>query len=174
MIKGDKINDSSGHIAVIGQGYVGLPLALLFANQSYVVFGIDVDTNKIAALRNGNSYLSYVKDEEIKSVLATGNYIPTSYFKTIQKAQAIIICVPTPLNHSSSPDITTLEQAAMKIGKYLNKGQLVVLESYTYQGTTRDILRPILERESGLKAGIDFHIGYSPERMDASHKEYSN
>lgn len=167
-----KTEHSPEHVAVIGQGYVGLPLALLFAKKSHTVFGIDVDSNKIEALRNGSSYLPYVKDEEIKSVLATEKYIPTNCFDAIEAAHAIIICVPTPLNRLHSPDLTILEQAIAQVGKNLQKGQLVILESSAYPGATKEILQPVLERVSGLSAGIHFHIGYSPERIDPGNGDY--
>ncbi|TXK84650.1 nucleotide sugar dehydrogenase [Paenibacillus sp. N3.4] len=172
MASGSGSDHSFQQIAVIGQGYVGLPLALLFVNKVHTVFGIDVDPGKIEALRNGKSYLPDVMDEEIVSCLATGRYYPTDRFEKVTEADAIIICVPTPLNSSHSPDLTILEKAVSEIGKHLRKGQLVILESSTYPGTTREILQPMLELESGLTAGIDFHIGYSPERIDPGNENY--
>ncbi|OAB35282.1 UDP-N-acetyl-D-glucosamine dehydrogenase [Paenibacillus macquariensis subsp. defensor] len=172
MTSGSETDHSSQQIAIIGQGYVGLPLALLFVKKAHTVYGIDVDPGKIEALRNGKSYLPDVKEEEILSSLATGRYYPTDRFEKVKEANAIIICVPTPLNSSHSPDLTILEKAILEVGKNLRKGQLVILESSTYPGTTREILQPVLELESGLTAGIDFHIGYSPERIDPGNENY--
>lgn len=159
-------------IAVIGQGYVGLPLALLFVNKGHTVYGVDVDPKKIEGLRQGVSYLPDVQDEELRWSLATERYHPTDRYEKVAEADAIIICVPTPLNASHSPDLTILEKAVVEIGKFLHKGQMVILESSTYPGTTREVLQPLLEKESGLTAGIDFHIGYSPERIDPGNKDY--
>lgn len=167
------IADSFQNIAVIGQGYVGLPLALLFVNKGRCVYGIDLDTKKIEELRQGKSYLPDVKDKELHESIATGRYFPTDRFENIAEVDAIIICVPTPLNVVHSPDLTFLEKSLTDIGKRLQKGQLVILESSTYPGTTREVLQPILEIESGLLAGIDFHLGYSPERIDPGNTHYT-
>lgn len=166
-------NRSFQTIAVIGQGYVGLPLALLFANKGRAVIGLDVDMKKIASLRQSRSYLPDVRDEEIAAALNTGRFYPTDRWETLREADAIIICVPTPLNETHAPDLTYLERATVSIGRYLREGQLVVLESSTYPGTTRELLQPLLERESGLKAGEAFHIGYSPERIDPGNTQFA-
>lgn len=159
-------------IAVIGQGYVGLPLALLFVKKGFTVLGIDVDSRKIEALRQGQSYLPDVRDEEIKSGISAGRFYPTDRFSDVTEADAIVICVPTPLNAQHSPDLTILEKAVGELGKYLRRGQLVILESSTFPGTTRDVVRPALEQGSGMTAGIDFFIGYSPERIDPGNDQF--
>lgn len=159
-------------IAVIGQGYVGLPLALLFVRKGFSVYGIDIDAQKIATLLAGESYLPDVPGAEVSRGLATGRFHPTTRFEVIGQADAIIICVPTPLDEAHNPDISYLESALDQIGHHLRPGQLVMLESSTYPGTTRDIMAAKLERASGLAAGKEFHVGYSPERIDPGNKQY--
>lgn len=165
-------NHSFQKIAVIGQGYVGLPLALQFVKKGLYVIGIDVDSKKIEALHKGISYLPDVQDEEIIWSSRTGRFHPTDQYVTVSEANTVIICVPTPLNASHLPDLTLLEKALAEIAKYLRKGQLVILESSTYPGTTREVVQPLLEKGSGLAAGVDFHIGYSPERIDPGNETY--
>lgn len=160
-------------IAVIGQGYVGLPLSLLFVSKGFTVYGVDKDLGKIRALSRGKSYLPDVTDEELGESLDTGRFHPTEQTGCIAGADAIIICVPTPLNSEHSPDLTILERAVADISQYLQKGQLVILESSTYPGTTRDVVKPALEQGSGLVAGTDFYIGYSPERIDPGNENFT-
>jgi len=159
-------------IAVIGQGYVGLPLSLLFVNKGFHVFGVDLDQGKIESLLQGKSYLPDVTDEEIADSNQTGRFVPTNRYESVSEAEAIIICVPTPLNSSHLPDLSILERAVAGTAKFLRKGHSVILESSTYPGTTREIVQPILERESGLAAGTDFYLGYSPERIDPGNETY--
>lgn len=159
-------------IAVIGQGYVGLPLSLLFLSKGFTVYGVDKDLGKIRALLQAKSYLPDVTDEELSQSLETNRYHPTDEMSCIPLVDAIIICVPTPLNAEHSPDLTILERAVADISRYLQKGQLVILESSTYPGTTREVIKPVLEQGSGLTAGIDFHIGYSPERIDPGNESF--
>ncbi len=160
-------------IAVIGQGYVGLPLSLLFLSKGFTVYGIDKDLGKIRALCQTKSYLPDVTDEELSQSMGTGRFHPTDEMSCITRVDAIIICVPTPLNSEHSPDLTILERAVADISQYLQKGQLVILESSTYPGTTREVVKPALEQGSGLVAGTDFHIGYSPERIDPGNEEFT-
>jgi len=159
-------------IAVIGQGYVGLPLALLFVRKGFSVYGIDIDAHKIATLLSGESYLPDVPGAEVSRLLSTGRFHPTTRFELVNQADAIIICVPTPLDEAHHPDISYLESALDQIGNHLRPGQLVMLESSTYPGTTRDFMAARLERASGLVAGKDIHIGYSPERIDPGNKQF--
>lgn len=171
----DKSNSGqlrSGKVAVVGLGYVGLPLALLFTNKGFTVTGIDVDPNKIISLQKGLSYLPDITDQEVITAAGTGRWKPIGDYECIRDMDAVIICVPTPLTSYHTPDLSYLQQAAKEIGKLLQKGQTVVLESSTYPGTTNEVLKPILERESGMKAGYDFYIGYSPERIDPGNKQF--
>ena len=168
----DLFQRESMKIAVIGQGYVGLPLSLLFVNKGFQVFGIDLDKGKIDSLRQGRSYLPDVTDKEITDSNHTGRFVPTDRYDSVSEAEAIIICVPTPLTTSHLPDLTILERAVAGMAKFLRKGHCVILESSTYPGTTREIVKPILEKESGLVAGTDFYLGYSPERIDPGNETY--
>lgn len=169
---GNNIKNLIQTIAVIGQGYVGLPLSLLFLSKGFSVYGVDKDLGKIGALLQAKSYLPDVTDEELAESLKMGRFHPTDEISCITQADAIIICVPTPLNSEHSPDLTILEKAVAEISQYLQKDQLVILESSTYPGTTREVIKPALEQGSGLVAGIDFHIGYSPERIDPGNESF--
>lgn len=169
---GNSIQNSVQSIAVIGQGYVGLPLSLLFLSKGFRVYGIDKDLGKIGALLQAESYLPDVTDEELVQSLKTGRFHPTDEMSSITQVEAIIICVPTPLNSEHSPDLSILEKAVADISQYLQKGQLIVLESSTYPGTTREVLKPALEQGSNMVAGVDFYIGYSPERIDPGNEQF--
>ncbi|MFF2888428.1 nucleotide sugar dehydrogenase [Paenibacillus sp. NPDC057967] len=158
-------------VAIIGLGYVGLPLALLFVKKGFRVLGIDLDANKIELLHKGKSYIHEIPDESIQSAVKTQRFLATSQHSAIQAAEAIIVCVPTPLTEYGTPDLSYLTEAATQIGLRLKKGQLVVLESSTYPGTTREVLLPLLGK-SGLKAGEDFFVAYSPERVDPGNKQF--
>ncbi|MDQ0227989.1 nucleotide sugar dehydrogenase [Metabacillus niabensis] len=158
-------------IAVIGLGFVGLPLACVFATKGFNVIGIDVDANKIASLNEGKSYITDVSDDMLKEVMETKRFSVTINPDEMKQVNAIIICVPTPVNSDKSPKLDYVTSAAEEIAKRLQPGQLVVLESSTFPGTTRDIVKPILE-QNGLKAGIDFNLAYSPERVDPGNDKY--
>ncbi|MEW9672184.1 nucleotide sugar dehydrogenase [Ammoniphilus sp. 3BR4] len=158
-------------IGVIGLGFVGLPLSLLFVKKGYHVLGIDIDQKKVNLLNQGFSYLSDLTNEEVQQALDTKRFKATNNYDAINAVDAIIVCVPTPLTQDDAPDLSYLEEAGKEIAQRLRAGQLVVLESSTYPGTTRDVLRPILE-ETGLKAGRDIFLCYSPERIDPGNKEY--
>ena len=164
-----KIEAHTAVIATVGLGYVGLPLLLEFSRQGFPTLGIDVNRGKITSLTEGRSYVLDVSDSEIKEANRSGaNW--TDGFDELQACDAIIICVPTPLGKTRDPDLQHLIAAAEAIRDRLKPGMLVCLESTTYPGTTRDLLCPILE-ESGLKAGVDFHLTFSPERIDPGRKE---
>jgi UDP-N-acetyl-D-glucosamine dehydrogenase len=152
-------------VAIVGLGYVGLPLLLAFRDAGSEVIGIDIDGEKIEMLMRGESYLSHISGEKISRCLSSGATLSTD-MAAIRNAYAVIIAVPTPLTDDMTPDLSYIESTAREIGKYLAAGQLVSLESTTYPGTTRDVLIPILEKESGLKAGKDFMVAFSPERVD--------
>jgi UDP-N-acetyl-D-glucosamine dehydrogenase len=157
-------------VGVVGLGYVGLPLAVAFAEEGHEVVGLDADPRKIDALAEGRSYIEDVPSE---SLAGLGDRLtPTSRYPDLTSCDAVIICVPTPLTSSREPDLSHMVDAATSLAAVLQKGQLIVLESTTYPGTTRERLRPILE-ESGLAAGRDFHLAFSPERIDPGRTDYT-
>lgn len=158
-------------IAVIGLGYVGLPLALTFTRAGYKVTGIDLDLRKIRAIREGESYLPDIQDDALQSAIYSEKFIATNDFKTITKVDAVVICVPTPLDERRIPDLSYLVNVGTSINKYIRPGHLIILESSTYPGTTKEILKPLLE-QGGLTAGKDFSLGYSPERIDPGNHQF--
>lgn len=154
------------NICIVGLGYVGLPLALQFARSGANVVGLDVDGEKVAQISRGQSYIKHIAPEAIAQCLADKRLSASTDFAKVKEADAIIICVPTPLNRNREPDISYILETGRQIGPHLKKGALVVLESTTYPGTTDEDLRAVLEEKSGLKAGNDFHLAFSPERED--------
>jgi UDP-N-acetyl-D-glucosamine dehydrogenase len=167
-----KLQDRKGTAAVIGLGYVGLPLALEIASAGFKVVGIDLDQNKIAALKTGRSYIGDVSDETIAGAMETGRFLPTADFAALRDVDTVSICVPTPLSKSRDPDISFILSATEKIRKYLHPGQLIVLESTTYPGTTDELILPELE-SSGLRVGEDFFLAFSPERIDPGNASFN-
>lgn len=159
-------------VSIIGLGYVGLPLALEFVQGGCRVTGIDVDPSKPRLIGEGKSYLKTIPSDRISAAVKTGRIECTTDFSKMKDSNAIIICVPTPLGKSREPDLSYIISTGREISKYLQPGQLVVLESTTYPGTTREQLVPILE-ESGLKAGEDFFVAFSPEREDPGNKTFN-
>ena len=157
-------------VGVVGLGYVGLPLAVAFAQEGNEVVGLDADPRKIDALAENRSYIEDVPSERLAAL--DGSLTATSRFADLSSCDAVIICVPTPLTNSREPDLSYMIDAATSLAAVMQKGQLVVLESTTYPGTTRERLRPILE-ESGLAAGRDFHLAFSPERIDPGRTDYT-
>jgi UDP-N-acetyl-D-glucosamine dehydrogenase len=158
-------------IGVIGLGYVGLPLAVAFAEAGHDVVCFDVDAGRVGALREGRSYVEDVGDEVLAPL---GDRLhPTTDATGLGACEAVVICVPTPLTNEREPDLTFLEAAAETLAAELSRDQLVVLESTTYPGTTRERLGPILERGSGLLAGADFHLAFSPERIDPGRTDFT-
>ncbi len=153
-------------IAIVGLGYVGLPLSFQFARSGVTVLGLDIDTLKVDALNQGKSYIKHIPSESVAEIVRSGAFSATSDFSRIREVSAIIICVPTPLNKNREPDISYILETGKSIGRYLPKGSLVVLESTTYPGTTDEDLREVLEIGSGLEAGRDFYLAFSPERED--------
>ena len=153
-------------ICVVGLGYVGLPLAIQFARSNVNVTGLDVDKTKVDRINKGQSYIKHIAAETIETELQAKRLSASSDFSRIKEAEAVIICVPTPLNRNREPDISFITETGRLIAPHLSKGTLVVLESTTYPGTTDDDLRKVLEGGSGLRAGVDFHLAFSPERED--------
>jgi UDP-N-acetyl-D-glucosamine dehydrogenase len=152
--------------AVIGLGYVGLPLSFQFARCGVTVLGLDIDTSKVDALNQGKSYIKHISSETVAEAVRSGTFSASSDFSRIKEVDSIIICVPTPLNKNREPDISYILETGKNIARHLQKGMLVVLESTTYPGTTDEDLREVLEIGSGLQAGKDFHLAFSPERED--------
>ena len=153
-------------IAVVGLGYVGLPLCLQFARAGVDVLGLDVDQKKVDALHAGKSYIKHIESSEIAEAVNGGKLTATVDFARVKESEAVIICVPTPLNKNREPDISYIVETGKSIAPHMAKGCLVVLESTTYPGTTDEDLREVLEAGSGMKAGKDFHLAFSPERED--------
>jgi len=159
-------------VAVVGLGYVGLPLAETFAWGGYPVVGYDIDSEKIKKLKTGRSYIGHISSSRVAELISTGRFEPTSNPRCFEDVDAVIICVPTPLTEAREPDLTYITGTGKMLSKHLHPGHLVILESTTYPGTTVGLLQPILE-ESGLKAGRDFFLAFSPEREDPGNSSYS-
>jgi UDP-N-acetyl-D-glucosamine dehydrogenase len=159
-------NTSIMNIGIIGLGYVGLPLALQFARSGLKVVGLDVDQTKVDAVNTGKSYIKHISGHEIQEQIDTGHLAASSDFEQVRRLEAIIICVPTPLNKNREPDISYIIKTGQSIAPHLQRGALVVLESTTYPCTTEEDLRAVLEAGSSLQAGSDFHLAFSPERED--------
>jgi len=167
-----KIEDKQARVGVVGLGYVGLPLVKLFLNKGFSVVGFDIDPRKVALLNRGKSYIRHISAKELHLFVKQKKFRATADFSKLRDVDAIIICVPTPLDAHKNPDLSYVLGTGEVIGKYLRKGQLVSLESTTYPGTTEEDLQPILERR-GLKAGRDFFLAFSPEREDPGNKQFS-
>lgn len=153
-------------IAIVGLGYVGLPLSLQFARSGVSVIGLDIDPEKVNAINAGKSYIKHIESSTIAQALQNQSFTASTDFGKVREVEAVIICVPTPLNKNREPDISYIIKTGENIAPHLSKGILVVLESTTYPGTTDEDLRAVLEKGSGLKAGSDFHLAFSPERED--------
>ncbi|MFM8579012.1 MAG: nucleotide sugar dehydrogenase [Planctomycetaceae bacterium] len=166
MVTVEATSSFSHDVAVIGLGYVGLPLCLAFAHSGARVLGVDTDDRKAAAIGSGHSSIKHIAEESIRTAVRDGTLPATTDFASRAGAEAILICVPTPLTANRMPDLSYVESTCRSIAPNLRPGQLIVLESTTYPGTTDEVARPILEDGSGLRAGGDFHLAYSPERED--------
>ncbi|MDB4173106.1 nucleotide sugar dehydrogenase, partial [bacterium] len=158
-------------VGVIGLGYVGLPLVKAFAGKGFSTTGFDTDSRKIEMLNADQSYIQYLPADEIKSMNVSGNFKATGDFEELASMDAILICVPTPLTPAREPDLSYVTATTETIAEHLRPGQLIVLESTTYPGTTTDVVCPILEK-AGLKSGIDFFLAYSPEREDPGNQQH--
>ena len=167
-----KIADKSALVSVIGLGYVGLPLAVGFARAGYHVIGLDVDEQRITALNEGRTYLQDVEGRDVMAAVQAGRLSASDDYDLLSEADAIFICVPTPFDAMKAPDLAYIEQAARGIATRLKPGQLIILQSTTYPGTTEEFVLPILE-ESGLKAGEGFYLAFSPERINPGDRQYS-
>jgi len=185
-----KINNKSAVIGIIGLGYVGLPLALEYALKGFKTIGFDIDESKIPILKAGKSYIKHISSDKIKKAIDSKKFYATSDFSKLPEVDAIIICVPTPLNEHREPDMTYIESSGAVVAKYLRKGQFVSLESSTYPGTTEEILLPMFEnapftqitnktvrssisKVKKYKVGKDFYLAFSPEREDPNNPDFS-
>jgi UDP-N-acetyl-D-glucosamine dehydrogenase len=168
----EKINSKKAVVGIIGLGYVGLPLVREFSFNKIKVIGFDIDKKKVDKLNEGESYINHIPDEIIEKCIKEG-FKATADFSLIKNTDVIIICVPTPLGKYREPDLSYITDTSKVISKYLQAGQLVILKSTTYPGTTEEIMLPILEK-SGLRAGVDFNLAYSPEREDPGNKEFNS
>ena len=167
----EKILNKTAKIGIIGLGYVGLPLAISFVKKGFTVYGMDVDHGRLAKLEKGISYILDVPSSEIKKAVSDRKFAITNDFMHIKKLDAVIICVPTPLYKTKEPDVSYIVSAVENIKKYMKRGQIVVLESTTYPGTTEEVMLPVLE-SAGLKEGKDFYLAFSPERIDPGNAKY--
>lgn len=159
-------------VGVIGLGYVGLPLVRSFCHSGSHVWGFDVDAKKVSSLLSGQSYIKHLDASWLPNALASKSFQPTADLRRLSEPDNILICVPTPLNRSRDPDLTYIERTSESIAEVMRPGQLIVLESTTYPGTTRDVVKPILDR-SGLECGKDYFLAYSPEREDPGNQQFS-
>jgi UDP-N-acetyl-D-glucosamine dehydrogenase len=166
------IRTRAARIAIVGMGYVGLPMAVEFARAGFSVIGIEVDPDRCEALAAGRSYIADLEDADLAGVLASGRFRPTADTSAVSEADAILICVPTPLRKSKDPDLTAILAAGNAVAARLRKGQLVILESTTYPGTTDEILLPMFEQR-GFEVGRDFFLAFSPERIDPGNARFS-
>ncbi len=168
----EKIADGSVQVATVGLGYVGLPLSVEFASAGLSVTGLDVNPEKVASILEGRSYVRDVPSDRIAELVRSGRLSATTDFSSLKDGDAIIICVPTPLSKTKDPDLSLVVNATSEISKRLRPGQLVILESTTYPGTTEELILPTLE-ESGLKVGEDFFLAFSPERVDPGNETWN-
>jgi len=166
-----QLKNKRAKISVIGLGYVGLPLAVELAKAGFKVFGLDVNKDLVKQIKSGQSHVGDVSDEDLQAVIAKNKLELSSGFNLLADSHVIVICVSTPLNENQDPDISHIEDACRKIAKNLKKGQLIILESTTYPGTTEEVVKPILEKD-GLLAGKDFFLAFSPERVDPGNKQF--
>ena len=167
-----KLKERTARVAIIGLGYVGLPEAMAVAESGFHVTGIDVDAQRVASLRAGRSYVDDVANSQLRAVMDAGRFAAHTDFAPLAAADVVTICVPTPLGKTKDPDVSYIRAASAEVAQRLRRGQLIVLESTTYPGTTEEIIRPSLE-ETGLVAGRDFFLAFSPERIDPGNPHYN-
>lgn len=158
-------------ITIIGLGYVGLPLAIEFAKKGHKVFGYDISERVIENIKKAEGITFDIEISDLEKVIADGSFLPSTDYSTLAESEAAIICVPTPLDSAKQPDLSYVVDASGKIAEHIHSGQIVVMESTTYPGTTDEVIRPILEK-SGLSAGKDFHLAFSPERIDPGNTQF--
>ncbi len=169
----EQFRDHTASVAVLGLGYVGLPLAVVFAETGFRVTGIEPDTVKVDTIMRGQSYIQDIPDEQVKRLVASGKLTATSDFSALKDVDAVSICVPTPLRKTGDPDLSYILSAAEELAKYIHLNMVVVLESTTYPGTTREILLPKLEENHELTVGENFFLAFSPERVDPGRQDWT-
>lgn len=169
----EDLKTKKAHIGILGLGYVGLPLAVVFAEAGFHVTGIDPDSRKTEALNKGISYIPDVKTEAVEKLVKSGYLTATTDFAALKEMDAVSICVPTPLRQTGDPDMSFILSATEELAKYMHKGMVVVLESTTYPGTTREVLLPKLGVECGLTVGEDWFLAFSPERVDPGREDFT-
>ena len=167
----EKLKNHEATIGVIGLGYVGLPLIVEFARAGFDAVGIDVDHSKVSEVNAGRSYIGDVATETLSEVVNSGKLRATTDFSVLADVDTLNICVPTPLRKTRDPDISYVVNAVEEVRKYLHEGQLIILESTTYPGTTEEVILPILA-DSGLEVGVDYYLAFSPERVDPGNEKY--
>jgi UDP-N-acetyl-D-glucosamine dehydrogenase len=167
-----KIQNRTARVGVVGLGYVGLPLVVEFARSGFESVGIDLDSKKIAAINAGTSYIPDTPSSDVAALTSTGRLSATADFSVVATLDTINICVPTPLRKTKDPDMSYVVSAVQAVAEFLHPGMLIVLESTTYPGTTEEVVQPILER-GGLKAGVDFFLAFSPERVDPGNRTFN-
>src|SRR5215510_11803156 len=168
----DRIRSRQAKVGVIGLGYVGLPLAVEFARAGFSVTGFDVDAHKAALINGGTSYIPDVLDADLKAVVSAGTLRATTDMHALGDMDAIDICVPTPLRKTKDPDLSYVVLAVETVAATIRPGQLIILESTTYPGTTEEVVQPMLE-EKGLEADVDFFLAFSPERVDPGNQRFT-
>ncbi len=168
-----KLRDKTAKVAVLGLGYVGLPLAVVFGEAGFNVIGVDPDKRKIDALGKGESYIPDVQSEAVAKLVRDGRLTATTDFSVLRDVDAVSICVPTPLRQTGDPDMSFIISAVEELSRYMHKGMVVALESTTYPGTTRELLLPKLGAEHGLTVGEDWFLAFSPERVDPGREDFT-
>lgn len=169
----NKIENKEYTIGIVGLGYVGLPLMWTFHERGMTVIGYDIDQSKVDSIHSGTPYIKHLGDKMMGKLAESDRCDATSDFSRLKEADCILMCVPTPLNHHREPDMTYVEKTTQTVSKNMRKGQLVILESTTYPGTTEELIIPILEEGSGLSAETDFYVAYSPEREDPGNENFN-
>lgn len=169
----NKLRDKTANVAILGLGYVGLPLAVVFGEAGFKVVGVDPDVCKVETINKGMSYIPDVKSESVKRLVESGNLFATADFAVLKEMDAVSICVPTPLRKTGDPDMSFILDATNELAKCMHAGMVVVLESTTYPGTTREILMPQLGDGNGLEVGKDWFLAFSPERVDPGREDWT-
>ncbi|MCK5451375.1 MAG: nucleotide sugar dehydrogenase, partial [Candidatus Omnitrophica bacterium] len=167
-----RIETKKAVITVVGLGYVGLPMALEFSKKGFKVNGLDADLNRVKKLNKGRSYINDIPEMEISKAIKSGGLKVTTNSNVLQDSDAVIVCVPTPLGKTHKPDLSFIIDSSKTVSQHLRRGQVVVFESTTYPGTTKEVILPILQK-SGLKVGEDFYLAFSPERIDPGNSKYN-
>ncbi len=168
-----RLNNKTARVAVLGLGYVGLPLATVFAEAGYQVMGVDPDQRKVDALCRGESYIMDVPGDQVKRLVASGKLTASTDFAVLREADAVSICVPTPLRKTGDPDLSFIVSASDSLAPYVHPGMVIVLESTTYPGTTRELILPKLLESGNLKVGEDIFLAFSPERVDPGREDWT-